>query len=80
MRGCAILVHRNYAEGLTAIAYFNEEDARREMTEAVDSVISTLNEEGYSPKITENGWDNIEVSAASGNIYYEWSIILSEIR
>lgn len=80
MRECTILVHRNYAEGLTATAYFNEEDARREMTEAVDSIISTLNEEGYSPKITENGWDNIEVSAAGGNIYYEWSIILSEIR
>lgn len=80
MRECTILVHRNYAEGLTATAYFNEEDARREMTEAVDSIISTLNEEGYSPKITENGWDNIEVSAADGNIYYEWSIILSEIR
>lgn len=80
MRECAILVHRNYAEGLAAAAYFSEEDARREMTEAVDSVIGTLNEEGYSPKITENGWDNIEVSAAGGNIYYEWSIILSEIR
>lgn len=80
MRECTILVHRNYAKGLTAAAYFNEEDARREMNEAVDSIISTLNEEGYSLKITENGWDNIEVSAAGGNIYYEWSIILSEIR
>ena len=50
------------------------------MNEAVDSVIGKLTEEGYKPKIIENGWDNIEVSAADGNIYYEWSIILSEIR
>lgn len=80
MRECAILVHRNYAEGLTATAYFNEEDARKEMNEAADSFINGLKKEGYSPKIIENGRDNIEVSAADGNIYYEWSIILSEIR
>lgn len=80
MRECAILVHRNYAEGLTATVYLNEEDAKREMNEAVDSVVGKLTEERYSPKIIENGWDNIEVSAANGNIYYEWSIILSEIR
>ncbi len=80
MRECTILVHRNYAEGLTATAYLNEDDARREMNEAVDSVISKLADERYSPKVIENGWDNIEVSAADGNIYYEWSIIASEIR
>ena len=50
------------------------------MTEAVEGITDMLREEGYTPVLTENGWDNVEVFAAGGNIYYEWSIILSEIR
>lgn len=80
MKECVIVVHRNYAEGLDAHAFFSEEDARRSVTEAVEGITDMLREEGYTPVLTENGWDNVEVFAAGGNIYYEWSIILSEIR
>ena len=67
MKECVIVVHRNYAEGLDAHAFFSEEDARRSVTEAVEG-------------ISDNGWDNVEVSAAGGDIYYEWNIIISEIQ
>lgn len=80
MRECFVVVHRNYAEGLDAHVYLNEEDARRYMMEAVESIMDMLRDEGRAPKLIENGWDNTEVSAAGGDIYYEWSIIISEVQ
>ena len=80
MRECTILVHRNYAEGMTASAYYSEEDARGRMTEDIESVIEKLRDEGYSPQTVENGWDHVEISAADENIYYEWNIIIAEIQ
>ena len=80
MKECVIVVHRNYAETLDAHAFFSEENARRSMMEAVEGIIDMLQEEGYAPKFSDNGWDNVEVSAAGGDIYYEWNIIISEIQ
>lgn len=50
------------------------------MMEAVEGITDMLQEEGYTPKFSDNGWDNVEVSAAGGDIYYEWNIIISEIQ
>ena len=80
MKECVIVVHRNYAETLDAHAFFSEEDARRSMMEAVEGITDMLQEEGYAPKFSDNGWENVEVSAAGGDIYYKWDIIISEIQ
>ena len=50
MKECVIVVHRNYAEGLDAHAFFSEEDARRSVTEAVEGITDMLQEEGYTPQ------------------------------
>lgn len=80
MRECYIVVHRNYAEGLTAYAFWSEEDARKDVKEYADDVVKSLTEQGYNPTVLENGWDSVEVYAADSNIYYEWSIIGSNVR
>lgn len=80
MKGCFVVVHRSHEEGLTAYVYLNEEDARRSVVEGADSVMDMLRGSGYTPRYSQNGWDNIDVSVADENIYHEWSIIMSEIQ
>jgi len=80
MNECFIVVHRNYAEGLDAYGFRSEEVARMSVNNDVDTVIKSLTEEGYAPTVHRLDQDNVEVCALDGNIYYEWSIILSDIQ
>lgn len=74
------MIHRNYAEGSDSYAFWNEDDARKSVNEDVDTVVKSLVEEGYEPTVLRNGLDSVEVYAADSNIYYEWEIVISDIR
>lgn len=65
------MVHRNYAEGMDAYAFWSEDDARKSVNEDVDTEVKSLTEEGYEPTVLRHDQDNVEVNAADGNIYYE---------
>ena len=68
---CFIVVHRNYAEGMDAYGFLNDD---------VDTVVKSLVEEGYEPTVLRYTPDNVKVYAADKNIYYEWNIIISNVQ
>lgn len=80
MRECFIIVHRNYAEGMTAYAFLDEDDAKKNVKEDVEATIKSLTEEGHDPTVLWNNWDSVEIYVADSNIFYEWEIIISQIR
>lgn len=80
MKECFIVLHGNYAEGSDAYAFWNEDDARKSVNEDVDTVVKSLVEEGYEPTILRHGPDSVEVYVADSGIYYEWEIVISDIR
>lgn len=80
MKECYIVVHRNYAEGVDACAFYREEDARKSVEADAKNVVASLLQEGYEAKTVCSGTDHIEVSALDGNIYYEWDIVLADIQ
>ena len=49
MKDCFIVVHRNFAEGADAYAYWSEDDAKKSINEDVATVVKSLTEEGYEP-------------------------------
>lgn len=80
MKECFIVVHRNYAEGLDAYAFRSEDVARKSVRQDVETEMKSLTEEGYEPTVSWQDDDNVEIKAADGDIYYEWSIIQSDIQ
>ena len=80
MKPCVIVVHRNYAEGEDAYAFWSEDDARKSVNEDVDTEVKSLIEEGYEPTILRHSRDSVDVYVADSSVYYEWSIIASDIR
>ena len=80
MKEYFIVVDSNYAEGMTAYAFWKEDEARKSVNEDVETVVKDLTEQGYEPTILRHDWDSVEVYAADRNIYYEWNIIISEIQ
>lgn len=76
---CTIVVHRNYADGVDAYAFYHEDDAMRSVDEDVRTVERDLAEQGYESKTIRRGEGDVEIYAADGDIYYEWSVIPSEI-
>lgn len=80
MRDCFIIVERNCEEGLNAYAFSKEEDARKSVGEDVDVTVKSLQKEGYAPTVLKYDDDNVEVFVADSGIFYEWSIIVSQIR
>lgn len=79
---CFIVVHRNYADGVDAYAFWNEEDARKSISEDIDVTVKSLKESGYEVKLLErlDEWDEWEVSVPDTDIYYEWSVGQSTIE
>ena len=80
MKECFIVVHSNYAEGMSAYAFWKEDEARKSVSEDVDTVVKDLTEQGYNPTVLRRGCDSVEVYVADSDIYYEWNIIITEIR
>lgn len=76
---CFIVVHRNYADGADAYAFWNEEDARKSVSEDIDVTVKSLKESGYEVKLLER-LDEWEVYVPDTDIYYEWSIGQSTIE
>lgn len=80
MKDCFIVVTRSYSEGLDAYAFFSEEEARRSVEGDVGIAAKNLLEAGYIPTIKRQDNDNVSVYVAGDDIYYEWSIVFSQIR
>lgn len=80
MKECFIVVHSNYAEGMSAYAFWKEDEATKSVNEDMETVVKDLTEQGYKPTVLRRDWDSVEVYAAARNIYYEWNIIISEIQ
>lgn len=80
MGKCSIVVHRNYAEGTDACAFWDEKDARKSVKEDVDTEVKSLIEEGYEPTTLWHNQNSVEVFVTDSDIYYEWEIIGSQIR
>lgn len=80
MRKCFVVVHRNYAEGADAYAFWDENDAKKSVEDDAETIVEDLTAQGYEPVIVKNGWDTAEVYVPDSDIYYEWSIIVSAIR
>lgn len=76
---CSVVVHRNYCEGLDACAFIEEGAARRFITESLEIISGLLESQGYDCDIVWQDENNVEISAAEGNIYYEWSLIMTEL-
>lgn len=79
MKECFIVVHNNYADGMTAYAFWNEADAKKSVDEDVKTVVKDLKEQGYETTVLWHGYDSVEVYAADSNINYEWTIIISDV-
>ena len=80
MKECFIVVHSNYDEGMTAYAFWKEDEAKKSVNEDVDTVVKDLTEQGYNPTVLRRNLDSVEVYVADSDIYYEWNIIITEIR
>ena len=80
MKECFIVVHSNYDEGMTAYAFWKEDEAKKSVNEDVKTVVKDLTEQGYNPTVLRRGCDSVEVYVADSDIYYEWNIIISEIQ
>ena len=80
MKECFIVVHSNYDEGMTAYAFWKEDEAKKSVNEDVDTVVKDLTEQGYKPTVLWRDLDRVEVYVADSDIYYEWNIIINEIR
>lgn len=80
MKECFIVVDSNYAEGMTAYAFWKEDEARKSVNDDVETVVKDLTEQGYNPTVLRRDCDSVEVYVADSDIYYEWNIITSEIR
>lgn len=42
MSQCFIVIHRNYADGLDACVFWNEDEAKKSVNEDVDTVVKSL--------------------------------------
>lgn len=77
---CRVVVHRNYAEGTDAYAFWSEADAKQSIQEDVKTVAADLEQQGYKPVRVLERLDSSEVYVADGDIYYEWQIVPTTIR
>ena len=81
MKECFIVVHSNYDEGMTAYAFWKEDEAKKSVNEDVETVVKDLTEQGYKPTVLwHDRGSSVEIYAADKNIYYEWNIIISDIQ
>ena len=51
MKECFIVVDSNYAEGMTAYAFWKEDEARKSVNDDVETVVKDLTEQGYNPTV-----------------------------
>lgn len=77
MDKCFVVVHRNYADGVDATAFWTEADANAAVKDDVEMVVANLKEQGYGDRTRILGKERrvAAVYVADRNIYYEWEII-----
>lgn len=78
MKTCFIVIHRNYAEGLSAYAFWNRKDAEKSVQADVKTTEINLKTH-YEPITLIRNADEAEVYVPGNDIYYEWNIFESDI-
>lgn len=79
MSECFIVVHRNYAEGTDAYAFWSEKDAEKSVNADVDTEFTSLSLEGYNPAVLRRP-SGATVYVNDTDIYYEWEILKTTIE
>ena len=79
MSECFIVVHRNYAEGTDAYAFWTEKWAKKSVNEDVNTEFTSLCNEGYNPIILRRP-SGATVYVNDTDIYYEWEILKTTIE
>lgn len=79
MSECFIVVHRNYAEGTDAYAFWSEKWAKKSVNEDVNTEFTSLCIEGYNPIILRRT-SGATVYVNDTDIYYEWEILKTTIE
>ena len=79
MSECFIVVHRNYAEGTDAYAFWTEKWAEKSVNEDVNTEFTILCHEGYNPVILRRP-SGATVYVNDTDIYYEWEILKTTIE
>ena len=77
---CFIVIHNNYADGLDAYAFRQEEDAVKSVSEDAETVMTELKDCGYEPCIYKTTCGHTEIYALDRDIYYEWDIVPSQLE
>lgn len=79
MNNCFVVIHKNYAEGVDAYAFWGEEEAKKSVNADVDTEFKSLCDEGYNPVILRRP-SGATVRVNDTDIYYEWDILMSTIE
>jgi len=77
---CFIVVHRNYAEGIDACAFGNEDAAKKAVREDFEVVMQDMIDRGYEPVDLWDGFGNPEIFVRDTDIFYEWQTIETTIE
>lgn len=79
-QACFIVIHRNYADGTDAYAFWNEASARKSILDDVNITVRSLKDSGYKDVEVLERTDECEVYVPDTDIYYEWSVSTSSIE
>ncbi len=79
MNKCLIVVHRNYAEGTDAYAFWDEKTAEKSVNADADTKVVSLCGEGYNPVVLRRP-NGVTVYVTDTDIYYEWEILKTTIE
>lgn len=79
MSECFVVVHRNYAEGTDAYAFWSERGAEKSVNADADTEFTSLSLEGYNPAVLRRP-SGATVYVNDTDIYYEWEILKTTIE
>lgn len=77
---CYIVLHRNYADGSYARAYWSADAAYKAVEDECQRISVMLQDTHYECRILKIGNDHTEVYAPDRDIYYEWDVVFSTIE
>lgn len=77
---CFIVIHRNYADGTDAYAFWNEANARKSVSDDINITVKSLKDGGYKDVKVLEWTDEWAVYVPDTDIYYEWSVGKSSIE
>lgn len=76
---CFVLICECYSGEDSVSAFWDEEDAYKEMVNELETEIENLKEQGYRYQTSEND-NSSELIVPDGDIYYEWHVEETTIK